>query len=235
MIVHIWNHTMGLKQNLELATQWLLKIQPTCCALCYCRQPLPICNRCLEQLKIESKTRTCIVCARPNMSWVCKLCFSRKQSFDETIFLCNPTSRLFSLFKECSNGNIQSLSALMFAWEQLCLNKMNPVDIVIPFPENLISSQKRGYCFSMELAKRIASLNNGKILPQSIDHFLGWDGDSSFRMVRNLNKNYPFHQLRIAVVVPLMRQDYPLQQLALLLKELGAIWVSNWVLIRESK
>jgi predicted amidophosphoribosyltransferase len=180
------------------------------------RQTHSICSECINRLSLDQPSRTCITCGQLNLTWLCKGCKKNPWAFDETIVMAHDTNRLFSILMAVQRGNLQHLSALVEAWSISCKRKMGPVDVLIPFPESQQACQKRGFWFALEFAKKLQAWNHAKIKPS-----------------RSLE--LPLHNLRVAIVLPYMQWTYPVQELALCLRSLGARWITNWVLIRQSK
>jgi predicted amidophosphoribosyltransferase len=215
--------------------QLLANFQPTCCALCFERQAYSICNRCLTDLQYNEDSKKCLICGRPNFTWVCKSCATAKRSFDQTICLYQDTSRLFSLVKSCDAGKLAFLPALMQAWQHSCEKKMLPVDLMVPLPESIRKSQSRGFWFALEFAKCLQKLNGTEIESNYIVYSEQENQQHTFALNPQMNHLHPFLGKRIAVVIPYLKWDYPAQQFAFLLKKHGARWVTYWVLIRNSQ
>jgi hypothetical protein len=163
------------------------------------------------------------------------LCIFARRSFDETIAINPETSKLYPLVCDCENGRIENLPSFILAWQVTAQRKMHPVDLMIPFPESIKKSQKRGFWFALELAKKFQITYQIPFERSLIESFEE-DNESYTFKIRSKNPNpLPLHNFRVAIILPYMKKDYPVEKLALFLKKLGARWVSVWVLIRDSK
>jgi predicted amidophosphoribosyltransferase len=214
---------------------FLNKWFPTCCVFCNKRQEHSICNSCFLGLGLDKPLKACTICGKPNHTWVCKVCLNQRWAFDQTIFIAHESNRLFSIVQSCNRGRLNHLHPLLQAWEISCKKKMIPMDFMVPFPENLINMQSRGFWFALELAKGFQKINRIPIKIDCLDLIPDQGAWSSFRIGQNDQKNQSLQNLRLAIVLPYMEFSYPVQEFSLYLKKLGARWISNWVLIRNSK
>ena len=220
-----FSHTKRLVQH----------ILPTCCVICLMRQTHSICSECINRLSLDQPSRTCITCGQLNLTWLCKGCKKNPWAFDETIVMAHDTNRLFSILMSVQRGKLQHLSALVEAWSISCKRKMGPVDVLIPFPESQQACQKRGFWFALEFAKKLQAWNHAKIRTELIQWAPMQNGLYSLKIKPSRSLELPLHNLRVAIVLPYMQWTYPVQELALCLRSLGARWITNWVLIRQSK
>ncbi len=183
----------------------------------------------------------CIICGTPHQTWICKSCKYAKWSFDQTLLLCDESSRLITLIKGSDEyGRINSLPAIFYAWQTINLKKMTPVDLLLPLPELFTTSKKRGYWFALILVKKWSQLTRTPYNKELI--CISQIGTSHAEM------NMPFYYLnskylktdllqnkRIAIVMPFMQSEHVLHLLATQLKDHGVTWVAHWSLTRKPK
>jgi len=226
---------------LHVLNQIIPLLFPNCCALCQLRQKHAICNSCLSQLRNQSVQMRCLICGTPNQTWVCKSCQYAKWSFDQSLVLCDESSRLIPLIKRSDEfGQIKYLPAIFFAWRILNSRKMPPVDLLIPLPELFAKSKKRGFWFALILVKKWSRLTR---TPYNKD-LIGVNAISTkysemnmplyYLDSRNLNIDL-LKNKRIAIVMPLMQSEHVLHILASHLKNHGVRWVAYWSLTRKPK
>ena len=207
---------------------------PNCCAICHLRQDQTICHICLHKLIQHNNLRKCILCACLCNTLLCKYCLHAKPAFDQTITLCYETSFLISLIRRCDlRGSINVLPSLYKAWEVINFRNMTPVDFIIPLPEKSLISQKRGFWFALELTKYFSQLAK---TPYNKDLIIWKDKNPSlFELNNKFARSFFFHNKRIAIVMPYFLSEMVLNNLAKLLKAHGVVWVSYWVLTKNSK
>jgi hypothetical protein len=222
-------------------TRALHVLQPSCCSFCHCRQVNPICHSCLKRLKADSHFHQCLICGKPNLSWVCKSCGTADWAFDQTVVLANETSRLVPTVHAFHQyGQITELAVILYAWKMIKLSRVAPVDLIIPFPENLNISQSRGFWSALELAKTwgklIHSPYNQELitvmsnpLTQRMSPVI-----HPFQINTELISTFSITDFRIAIILPYMQSPHQLHEVAKILKKHGARSVINWVLIRNS-
>jgi predicted amidophosphoribosyltransferase len=216
-------------------------LQPSCCNFCQQRQSEPVCSSCLRELKENLNYRQCLICGRPHLSWVCQSCHTAGWAFDQTVALANETSRLVPCVKAFHlHGHIAQLAVIQYAWAIIKHPKMAPVDLIIPFPENLKVSQSRGFWSALELAKTWSKLSKSPYcrgLITASPHPLAQKKDvatHSFQMNVEIISTLPITNFRIAIILPYMHRPHQLHEIAKILKNYGARSVINWVLIRDS-
>jgi hypothetical protein len=110
---------------------------------------------------------------------------------------------------------------------------MTPVDIIIPLPEKSLISQKRGFWFALELTKNFSHLAK---TPYNKDLIIWKDKNPPLFEINNkFLRSFFFHKKRVAIVMPYFLSEMVLNNLAKLLKAHGALWVTYWVLTKNSK
>jgi len=214
---------------------------PNCCALCQLRQKHAICSSCLSPLRNQSVHMRCLICGTPNQTWVCKSCQYAKWSFDQSLVLCDESSRLVPLIKGSDEyGQIKYLPAIFFAWHILNFRKMPPVDLLIPLPELFAKSKKRGFWFALILVKKWSRLirtpYNKDIIGVSESGTKYSEMNIPLYYLKSKYLNTELLQnKRIAIVMPLMQSEHVLHLLASQLKNQGVRWVACWSLTRKPK
>jgi len=215
-------------------------LQPTCCMFCQQRQTQPICYSCLTDLQKSLNYRQCLICGKPNLTWVCKDCKHASWCFDQTVALANETSRLMSTVKAFHyHGHFSQLASIRYVWKMIMYKKITPVDLIIPFPEDIKISQERGYWSALELTKKWSELtktpfmSNLLIYASKESNMPMYSIFYTFKINTELLSTFSITNFRIAVILPHMQKPHLLHQTAQLLKAHGARSVINWVLIRD--
>lgn len=223
--------------NYPLIFEFLKIFAPCACLICNQRQKSVICRLCLSRLYAEVRSKICVICANPSHTWVCKRCMVAKWAFDTTHPLCSENSRLVPLVKKFHfHGNLKQSRGIFLVWDQFLSKDFLPVDLLIPLPEPLGITQSRGYHSNLEIAKLLSKKRKIPLFLRLLD---------SYPDENNLTPtNSPFHinskqeiirsitDLRVGVVGNLMQSEYIYHHFAKELKSLGALWVSNWIMIR---
>ena len=136
-------------------------------------------------------------------------------------------------------------AGILKAWEMLSAHQYAPVDLIIPVPLSNISLAKRGFNQAWELSKQMSAMKKTPTTPFLLrkhhckievpqtktlrTQFL----KRSFYLDKNeLIKINGLRGKRIGVVDDFMNSGATLNAIAELLKENGATWVSNWVILR---
>ena len=224
----------------NILSQIIRLLFPSCCALCQLRQRDAICEACILKLRNQSIHMRCIICGRPHQTWVCKSCQYAKWSFDQSLVLCDESSRLIPFIKDCDEyGQIKHLPAIFYAWLVLNFRKMPPVDLLIPLPELFSMSKARGFWFALILVKKWSRLTR---TPYNKD-LIGIEATASQCGEMNIASYYLkprylsadlLQNKRIVIVMPLMQSKYVLHLLASQLKSHGVRWVAYWSLTRKT-
>lgn len=139
------------------------KILKKRCCICseFHRENLSVCEKCYEEILKYSYGNKCIKCGRNLDSdglGICSLCKKLKPQFD-LAFAVFPYKDIFKeAVKEAKFGGeyhkISGMADFMFNM----LGKMNlTFDCVIYVPTDIKTELRRRYCFSQELAVRLAS------------------------------------------------------------------------------
>lgn len=232
-------------QKLAQLGEFLL---PTSCTLCTTRQAKSICEKCLRELSIL-KVRRCIICANPFHGWACKSCQKDRPYFDATSCIAGEESRLLIAVKALrSQSGLNKIPGIIYAWRKLESHLCAPVDLIIPCPWTTSKISSHGFHPSWELAKQMAKISKTPCIPHLIErgqdltpenipktkilrtHYLS----KTCRLSTKLHPNViaKIKGLRIAVVSDFMHTGATLNVVARILKENGAHWVSNWVILR---
>ncbi len=218
----------------------LQHLQPTCCVFCQQRQAQPICYFCLNALRENLNYRQCLICGKPNLTWVCKACANASWSFDQTVALANETSRLMATVKAFHyHGHFSQMVSILYAWKILISKRITPVDLIIPFPEDVKISQERGFWSALELAKKWSRLTKTPYISDLLTYHSKESNVSKysvfypFKINTELLSIFSITNFRIAVILPHMQKPHLLHETAKLLKAHGARYVINWVLIRD--
>lgn len=226
-------------------SQFFQFLIPTCCILCNKRQQTTVCQRCLVELS-QIKTPRCTICASPSHQWVCKNCKRQKPTFDATYCTGDIQSRLqIPLHRLRNNSSLQMSKGIIEAWKILGAKNYAPVDLLIPTPLSQDKLIRRGFNQAWELTKEFARykkipananllkiLNtpnkspNGKSMRTRFLKGVFYLNDAELEKIGGLNGK------RIGVVDDFMNTGATLSAIAALLKENGASWVSNWIILR---
>ena len=181
------------------------------------------------------------MCGTPHKTWVCKSCQYAKWSFDQSLVLCDESSRLIPLIKGCDEfGQINNLPAIFYAWHILNFKKMTPVDLLIPLPELFTHSKKRGFWFALILVKKWSQLTRTPYIKAliSIDTTANKSAEMNMPLYyvdpKYLHTDVLWNK-RIAIVMPLRQSEHVLNALASQLKNQGVRWVAYWSLTRKPK
>jgi predicted amidophosphoribosyltransferase len=233
---------MGSKTFARKLTAVIHQLLPSCCALCDARQVDSICSPCLKEILELHEAKKCIMCGSQSPTWVCKYCFYAHWAFDQTIVLCQDTSRLLPLIQACNRfGIIAKLPAILYAWQVCNFRHMTPVDVIIPLPEDLQVSKNRGFWFALELAKKWSTLTKTPY-KSDIIHMVHTGNASpqlenlpSFYINPLVTRMNTLHNLRVAIVMPHLLSEFVLHAFASLLKDQGVKWIAFWVLARDAK
>jgi len=221
---------------------------PTSCILCKTRQAKSICTQCLYELSIL-QNRRCIICANPLHGWVCKSCQKKQPSFNSTTCIAGDESRLkLPLDSFRQHGDFNRVAGIIYAWQTLAYKKCMPVDLIIPAP--WISSQisSLGFHPSWELAKRMGKIFNTPCIANLIVRYpsesVGEIPHTKILRTQYLSQTCflnpkikpslraSLKDARIAVVSDFMNTGATMEVVSRILKENGAQWVSNWVILK---
>lgn len=221
---------------------------PTSCTLCSARQAKPICEKCLHELSILKVPR-CIICANPFQGWVCKSCQKDRPYFDATSCIAGEESRLLIAVKALrSQSGLTKIPGIIYAWRKLESHLCAPVDLIIPCPWTASKIGAHGFYPNWELVKQMAKSSKVPCIPHLIerDPELTPENIPKTKILRthylsktcHLNTKLDPHLtakikgMRVAVVSDFMHTGATLNVVARILKENGAHWVSNWVILR---
>ena len=223
--------------NYPLIYEFFKIFAPCACLICNQRQKNVICRFCLSLLNAEVRSKNCIICANPNHTWVCKRCMVAKWAFDATHSLCSENSRLVPLVKKLHfHGNLKQSHGIFLVWDQLIAKEFLPVDLLIPLPEPLRLTQLRGFHSNLQIAKLFSKKRNIPILLTLLDSYPDEDiltpSNSPFQIRSKQEIIRSIANLRVGVVGNFMQSEYIYHHFAKELKSLGALWVSNWIMIR---
>jgi hypothetical protein len=223
--------------NYPLIFEFLKIFAPCACLICNQRQKSVICKECLSRLFLELRSKKCVICANPNMTWVCKRCKVAKWAFDTTHSLSSENSRLVPLVKKFHlHGNLKQSRGIFFVWNQFMSSDFLPVDLLIPLPEPIGVTQLRGYQSNLEIAKLFSKKRNTPLLLTLLDSYPNENtltpANSPFQIESKQKLIKSITNLRIGVVGNHMQSEYIYHHFAKELKLLGALWVSNWIMIR---
>jgi predicted amidophosphoribosyltransferase len=214
-------------------------ILPNCCAICHIRQNKTICLNCSHKIMEQAKVKKCIVCACLSNELLCKYCLFSKPKFDQTITLCYETSFLVPIIRRSVLfRSIGYLATLIEAWTIALFREVPPIDILIPLPELRKNSQSRGYWFSLEFIKQMSRLcntpYNANIVSYNPMKLSSIKNSSVFVINPECTSKGLLVNKRIAIFMPYLLNETTLNNLAMQLKAQGALWVSFWVLTRNS-
>ena len=218
---------------------------PTCCILCQKSQAETICANCLQELSFF-KTPRCTICATPSHQWVCQSCYRQRPAFDASYCVSDTQSRLqIPLRNLLTHSSLHMTAGILKAWEKLSAHNYAPVDLLIPTPLSPESLAKRGFNQAWELSKQMSAIKKIPTTPFLLrKHHCKIDVQQtktlrtqflkrSFYLDKNeLIKINGLRGKRIGVVDDFMNSGATLNAIAELLKENGATWVSNWVILR---
>ena len=223
--------------NYPLIFEFLKIFAPCACLICNQRQKSVICRFCLGRLNSEVRSKNCVICANPNHTWVCKRCVVAKWAFDTTHSLSSENSRLVPLVKKFHlHGNLKQSRGIFLVWDQLMSREFLPVDLIIPLPEPLGITQSRGYHSNLEIAKLFSKRRKLPLLLTLLDSYPDENTltptNSPFQINSKEEIIRSISNLRVGVVSNLMQSEYIYHHFAKELKSLGALWVSNWIMIR---
>ncbi len=223
--------------NYPLIIEFLKIFAPCACLICNERQKSDICKLCLNSLYLEIRSKKCVICANPNLTWVCKRCVVARWAFDTTHSLSSENSRLVPLVKRFHlHGNLKQSRGIFLVWNKLMSKEFLPVDLLIPLPEPLEVTQLRGYQSNLEIAKLLSKRRKMPLLLSLLDSYPNEStitpADSPFRITSKQEITHSIANLRIGVVGNHMHSEYIYHHFAKELKSLGALWVSNWIMIR---
>ena len=223
--------------NYPLIFEFLKIFAPCACLICNQRQKSVICRFCLDRLNSEVRSKNCVICANPNHTWVCKRCMVAKWAFDTTHSLSSENSRLVPLVKKFHlHGNLKQSRGIFLIWDQLMSKEFLPVDLLIPLPEPLAITQSRGYQSNLEIAKLFSKQRKLPLLLTLLDSYPDENTltptNSPFQINSREEIIRSITNLRVGVVGNLMQSEYIYHHFAKELKSLGALWVSNWIMIR---
>ncbi|SMC63293.1 Predicted amidophosphoribosyltransferases [Polynucleobacter kasalickyi] len=217
--------------------EFLKIFAPCACLICNQRQKDVICLHCQTSLFREISSKKCVICANPHHAWVCKRCSVAHWAFDATHSLSSEHSRLVPLMKKFHlHGNLKQSKGIFLAWEKMVSKEFSPVDLLIPMPEPLSATQLRGYQSNLEMTKLLSRSRNIPYLTALLDSYpeasMLAPNQSPFQIELNPSLVHSIAHLRIGVVGNLMESEYIYHHFAKALKSLGALWVSNWIMIR---
>jgi len=223
--------------NYPLIFEFLKIFAPCACLICNQRQKSVICRFCLSRLYSEVRSKNCVICANPNRTWVCKRCMVAKWAFDSTHCLSSENSRLVPLVKKFHlHGNLKQSRGIFLIWDQLKSKEFLPVDLLIPLPEPIGITQSRGYQSNLEIAKLFSKQRKLPLLLSLLDSYPDENTltptNSPFQINSREEIIRSITNLRVGVVGNLMQSEYIYHHFAKELKSLGALWVSNWIMIR---
>ena len=218
--------------------EFLKIFAPCACLICHQRQRDVICLLCQKRLLSERSCRKCVICANPNHTWVCKRCVVARWAFDATHSLCSEHSRLVPLIKKFHlHGNLKQSKGIFLAWENMVSKEFLPVDLLIPLPEPLSTTQLRGFQSNLELTKLLSQHRNIPYLLSLLDAYPETSvlspNQSPFQVDSRSRIDHSITNLKIGIVGNYMQSEYIYHHFARALKSLGALWVSNWIMIRE--
>lgn len=237
---------MDLSSNFRKLLEFCL---PTACILCQKRQELELCPDCLEELRLFKVSR-CIICATPSHKWVCKSCQINQPTYDATDSVACFFSRLQPAIQSLRlRGQLTMASGIISAWLSLNAERSPPVDLILPVPLAPDRLKLKGFNPAWELAKK---MGQHKKIPSTADLLLRHPSSQiipeakkfrteALRELFYLNDQYLegqsdyFYGKRIAVVDDFMNTGATFEAISALLKENGASWVSNWVILRVPK
>ena len=188
----------------------------------------------------------CAICASPSHQWVCKNCKRQKPSFDATYCTGDIQSRLqIPLHRLRNNSTLHMNKGIIEAWKCLSARNYAPVDLLIPTPLCQEKLNSRGFNQAWELTKefarhkkipananllkRLRTTNqspNAKSMRTQFLKEVFYLNDSELEKIGGLSGK------RIGVVDDFMNTGATLSAIAALLKENGASWVSNWIILR---
>ena len=223
--------------NYPLIFEFLKIFAPCACLICNQRQKSVICKYCLSSLYLELRSKKCVICANPNHTWVCKRCRVAKWAFDTTHSLSSENSRLVPLVKKFHlHGNLKQYRGIFLVWDQFMSKEFLPVDLLIPLPEPLGITQLRGFQSNLEIAKLLSKRKNVPLLLSLLDAYPNENSltpaNSPFQINSKQEIIRSIRNLRVGVVGNHMQSEYIYHHFAKELKSLGALWVSNWIMIR---
>jgi hypothetical protein len=160
-----------------------------------------------------------------------------KWAFDTTHSLSSENSRLVPLVKKFHlHGNLKQSRGIFFVWNQFMSSDFLPVDLLIPLPEPIGVTQLRGYQSNLEIAKLFSKKRNTPLLLTLLDSYPNENtltpANSPFQIESKQKLIKSITNLRIGVVGNHMQSEYIYHHFAKELKLLGALWVSNWIMIR---
>jgi len=160
-----------------------------------------------------------------------------KWAFDTTHCLSSENSRLVPLVKKFHlHGSLKQSRGIFLIWDQLKSKEFLPVDLLIPLPEPIGITQSRGYQSNLEIAKLFSKQRKLPLLLSLLDSYPDENTltptNSPFQINSREEIIRSITNLRVGVVGNLMQSEYIYHHFAKELKSLGALWVSNWIMIR---
>lgn len=206
--------------------------------MCQQRQNEVVCSNCSDTYKLLLERKKCAICANPSLRWVCKRCQVANWAFDATYSLSSDISRLVPLLKKYHlHGNLKQLKGICHLWDTYMQKHFLPVDYLIPLPEPLSQTQIRGFQSHLVLAKHLSKITRIPLLQD----FLGsyptqatpvQPRQSPFKVIHSSQLKSLLENKRIGVVGSYMQSEYIYHHFASEIKQLGALWLSNWIMIR---
>jgi predicted amidophosphoribosyltransferase len=131
------------------------------------------------------------------------------------------------------------------AWEILGGKNYPPVDLLIPVPLSTTTLAKRGFNQAWELCKQMSSHNKVSTSSRLLKKMNCRQDPPMGKLMRGRHLKQTFfldevelckigglENKRVGVVDDLMDSGATLNAIATILKENGASWVSNWIILR---
>ncbi|MBQ5947969.1 ComF family protein [Massilia sp. ST3] len=222
--------------------RWLL---PSCCALCGMRGEDGVCHGC-EHAYVAARPR-CPVCANPagalDAALPCGACLAAPPAFDATLAACDYAAPLDGLVLQLKFGAQLALAP----WMSRALHReagragLPPPDLLCPVPLGAHRLAGRGYNQALEVARPLARLLGAELAPRLAQRVLetaAQSGVAPGERRRNVRGAFAVADdtlvrgQHVGVVDDVMTSGHTLDELARVLKQAGAVRVTNFVFAR---
>ncbi|PSJ18045.1 ComF family protein [Nitrosomonas supralitoralis] len=212
----------------------------TNCILCGIPTNQDFCEPCILDLP-QLPYNHCPVCLWPvPTSEICGACLNKPPAFTRTIATLRyafPVDALIRALKYQANLSLASILGNLLI-KKLKITNIIP-DVIIPMPLHPIRLRERGFNQAMEISRHISKPMGIVVLPDSctrIKHTpsqAGLPWKDRQKNIRNAFKcKIDLSGKHVALVDDVMTTGATLNELAQVLRQHGAIEISNWVIAR---
>ncbi len=208
--------------------------------LCGASTDQDVCKPCYDHLP-QLPVNHCPICLWPvPTAEICGACLKKPPAFTRTIAAVRytfPIDALIHSLKYQANLAIAPILANLFITKLKAIDEKP--DIIIPMPLHPIRLRERGFNQAMEISRCLAKQLGIVLLPDSCSRIkhtppqtaLPWKDRQ-----RNIRKAFSckidLSGKRIALVDDVMTTGATLNELATILRQQGAVEISNWVIAR---